>query len=314
MTSMSGSAVRVGERVADAMAAGVGIVALESTIFSSLGLPAPRNSEALRRCVAAVEAAGSVPAVCAVLDGEPWVGVEPGAVERVLAGTEKVAERDLAMAVATGLDIGVTTVSATLALAAAVGVEVFATGGIGGVHRGVEATGDISSDIGALARHPVSLVSAGAKAILDLPRTLEALETAGVPVVGFGTDEFPAFWSRSSGLTLRHRVDTVEGLAAAHMAHRRLGLAGGLLVANPVPVEDEIPAGEVEASIESAVAAATESRIGGHLLTPYLLERIATATAGRGVTTNLALAEANAAVAGGFAAAVTRNRGRPGAV
>jgi pseudouridine-5'-phosphate glycosidase len=196
----------VSEQVRQALADRVPVVALESTIFSTLGLPVPHNAEALRRCVAAVEAGGAVPAVTAVVDGQWRVGLSGDEVERVLLGTRKVAERDLAVAAAQSWDVGVTTVSASVALAARAGIEVFATGGIGGVHRGVEVSGDVSADLDALASHPVVTVCAGAKSFLDLARTLEHLETAGVPVLGWRSADFPAFYVRSSGLPVPHVV------------------------------------------------------------------------------------------------------------
>src|SRR6201996_6183594 len=209
-TTPGQAAVRVSGAVSAALSAGRPVVALESTIFSSLGLPAPANSEALKRCLAAVRDGGAEPAVTAVLDGQARVGLEPGEEERVLAGTRKIAERDIAVAVAQGLEVGVTTVSASVALAHAAGIKVFATGGIGGVHRGAELSGDISADLDALASHPVITVCAGAKAFLDLARTLEYLETAGVPVLGWQHDWFPAFYLRSSGLRVPHRAETAR--------------------------------------------------------------------------------------------------------
>lgn len=297
---MSTGPIRTSPEVGDALAGGRAVVALESTIFSTLGLPEPANREAYARCVAALRAGGAVPALCAVLDGVPTLGAD-GALDRVLGGTRKIAERDLPVAVAGGVDVGVTTVSATLAMCSVAGVGVFATGGMGGVHRGAERTGDISADLGALTRHRVVLVSAGAKAILDLPRTLEALETLGVPVVGLGTDTLPAFYSRSSGLPLPHRVDSAAGVAPIAAAAWAMGWPGGVLVANPVPLADEIPADEIEGAIGAAISAADEAGIAGAALTPYLLGHIAGHTAGRGVAANLALAENNASVAAAIA-------------
>ena len=186
--------------VAAAVADGRPIVAMESTIFSHLGLPSPANAEALTRCLAAVRAGGAVPAVTAVVDGVARVGIDESEHERILGPARKAAERDVPVAIAQRWPLGATTVSASVALAHAAGVSVFATGGIGGVHRGSEITGDISADLDAIARHPVVTVCAGAKAFLDLPRTLEYLETAGVPVLGWRHDDFPAFYTRSSGL------------------------------------------------------------------------------------------------------------------
>ncbi|MCU1441712.1 MAG: Indigoidine synthase like protein, partial [Rhodoglobus sp.] len=199
--------------VADTLASGGSVVAMESTIFSNLGLPAPFNAEALQRCITAVRTAGAVPAVTAVLDGVARVGLEATEHERILGAGRKLAERDLAVAIGQGWDFGATTVSASVALAAAAGVSVFATGGIGGVHRGSELTGDISADLDALAHQSVITVCAGAKAFLDLARTLEYLETVGVPVIGWQHDWWPAFYTRSSGLKVPHRVDLAGEVA-----------------------------------------------------------------------------------------------------
>ena len=230
--------VVVAPEVRDALATAQPVVALESTIFSPFGLPAPANVEALDRCLAAVRTGGAVPALTAVLDGRPRVGLDPAEHERILTGGAKVAARDLAVAMARSSAVGVTTVSAALALAAAAGISVFATGGIGGVHREVGHTGDVSADLGALAAHSLVTVSAGAKAFLDLPRTLEHLEMLGVPVLGWRTDEFPMFWCVSSGLPVPYRVDEEAQVAAVLRAQRALGLTGGVLLAVPIPAED----------------------------------------------------------------------------
>jgi len=290
--------------VADAVAAGRAVVALESTVFSTLGLPAPANGEALARCLAAVRANGAVPAVTAVIDGRARVGLETHEHERVLHGAAKTAERDLGVAIGLGWPVGVTTVSASLCLAAAAGITTFATGGIGGVHRGAAETGDVSADLDALARHRVVAVSAGAKAFLDLGRTLEELETRGVPVLGFGTDRFPAFYRRDSGHGVAHRVDTAGEVAAIARARWGLG-GGGLLVANPIPPQHELP-DEAEA-VADAVHAAAAAGVTGAAVTPFVLDRIAGATEGRSVTANLALAEHNAAVAAAIAVALSRS-------
>jgi pseudouridine-5'-phosphate glycosidase len=294
--------LRLSSAVRDALAAGRPVVALESTIFSSLGLPAPANAEALRRCQAAVRDGGAVPAVTAVLDGVARVGLEPGEEARVLAGTAKIAERDLAVAIATGLEVGVTTVSATVALADRAGVQVFATGGIGGVHRGVEVSGDISADLDALAHHPVVTVCAGAKAFLDLPRTLEYLETAGVPVLGWRHDWFPAFYSRSSGLPIPHRVESA-GVVADTLRHRTRPQTGVLLTV-PIPEADEIDPLVLAAALEAALAATAAEGITGPAVTPFVLGRIERQTDGASIPANLALAEQNAAVAAQVAVAL----------
>lgn len=289
--------VAVSAEVADALAGGAAVVALESTIFSPFGLPAPANREALDRCLAAVRAGGAVPALTAVVDGVARVGLHADDHDRILTGGVKVAERDLSVAIARGAPVGVTTVSASLALAARTGVGVFATGGIGGVHQGAERTGDVSADLGALATHPVVTVSAGPKAFLDLPRTLEHLETLGVPVLGWRTDELPMFWCRSSGLPVPHRVDDAATVAAVARTQRDLGLPQGMLVTVPVPAEAAIPRTE----IESAIARASADAGTGPGATPRVLAAIADATGGRTVPANVALAEHNAAVAASVA-------------
>src|ERR1700722_6571178 len=294
--------IKVAGAVATALAAGRPVVALESTIFSQLGLPAPAHGDALRRCLAAVREGGAEPAVTAILDGKARVGLEPGEEERVLAGSRKVAERDIAVAVAQGLDVGVTTVSASVALAHAAGIEVFATGGIGGVHRGAELTGDISADLDALANHPVITVCAGAKAFLDLARTLEYLETAGVPVLGWQHDWFPAFYLRSSGLPVPHRVETAR-VAADVLRGRIRERTGGLLTVLTPPA-DELDPQTLNAALSAALAACEAEHISGAAVTPFVLARIEQQTSGASVPANLALAENNARVAAQVAAAL----------
>jgi pseudouridylate synthase len=296
-------AITVSGAVSAALAAGRPVVALESTIFSRLGLPAPANGDALRRCLAAVRAGGAEPAVTAILDGKARVGLEPGEEERVLAGSRKVAERDIAVAAAQGLEVGVTTVSASVALAHAAGIQVFATGGIGGVHRGAELTGDISADLDALASHPVVTVCAGAKAFLDLARTLEYLETAGVPVLGWQHDWFPAFYLRSSGLPVPHRVETAR--VVADVLRGRTREYTGVLLTVPIPPADALAPGPLNAALDAALAACEAARITGAAVTPFVLERIERQTAGASVPANLALAENNARVAALVAAALT---------
>lgn len=302
MTGSAGDAIALSAEVAHALTEGLPVVALESTIFSPFGLPAPANREALERCLAAVRAGRAVPAVTAVLDGVARVGLDPPEHERILGGGAKVAQRDLPVALATGLPVGVTTVSASLALAAATGVEVFATGGIGGVHRGVEATGDVSADLGALATHPVVTVSAGAKAFLDLARTLEHLETSSVPVLGWRTDELPMFWCRTSGLPLSHRVDDAATVVRVARAQWALGARRGLLLAVPIPEEAAIPRAAVDAAIAVGLTRATT----GAQATPAVLAAIAEATGGRTVPANIALAEHNARVAAAVAVEFAR--------
>lgn len=296
------STIQVSGAVSAALAAGRPVVALESTIFSRLGLPAPANGEALARCLAAVRDGGAEPAVTAILDGRARVGLEPGEEDRVLAGTRKVAERDIAVAVAQGLPAGVTTVSASVALAHAAGISVFATGGIGGVHRGAELTGDISADLDALANHPVITVCAGAKAFLDLARTLEYLETAGVPVLGWQHDWFPAFYLRSSGLPVPHRVETAQ--VAADVLRFRTRERTGVLLTVPIPAADELDPGPLNDALEEALAACTAEGVTGAAVTPFVLARIERQTAGASVPANLALAENNARVAAAVAVAL----------
>ena len=286
-------------RVAAALAQRRPVVALESTVFSRLGLPAPHGAEARRRAYEAVQDGGAVPALTAVIDGATRVGVEDHEIPRVLDADRKVGERDLPVAVAQRWPAAATTVSASLALAAAAGIAVFATGGIGGVHRDFADSGDESADLGALARHPVVAVCAGAKSFLDLPRTLERLETLGVPVIGLATDhgEFPAFWSRRSGLRVPHEVSKPEEAAAVVRAARELGWRSGILVVTPVPEADEVPFDELAPIIEAAIAEAAREQVAGGTVTPFVIERIAAATGGRTVEANLALVEHNAAVA-----------------
>ena len=293
----------VSDDVARAVAEGRPIVALESTIFSNLGLPSPANAHALDRCLSAVRRGGAVPAVTAVLDGVARVGLYADEHPRILGPARKVAERDVPVAVAQEWDFGATTVSASLALAAASGVSVFATGGIGGVHRGAEATGDVSADLNALANHPVVTVSAGAKAFLDLPRTLEYLETAGVPVLGWRHDDFPAFYTRSSGLPVPHRVEVAAEVAAVfdHRTRER----SGVLVVVPIPEEAALDKAELDAVIGDALADCDADGVMGAAVTPFVLARIGAATEGRSVPANLALAEHNASVAAEIAVAIT---------
>ena len=283
--------------VTQALAEGRPVVALESTISSTLGLPVPFNREVLDRCVGSIEAGGGVAAITAVIDGVARVGIDPADIDRVLTATRKCAERDLAVAIAEGWDVGVTTVSATVALAAAAGVRVFATGGIGGVHRDDHLTGDVSADLGAIARHPVIVVTAGAKAFLDLAKTAELLDTLSVPVLGYRTDEFPAFYSRASGIAVHRRIDDLTVAARVLNARLALGLRGGVIVANPIPPEAEIDAAEIESALREALADAVSARVTGAALTPFVLGRIAEVTGGQSIPANLALAENNAVVA-----------------
>ncbi|WP_394937861.1 pseudouridine-5'-phosphate glycosidase [uncultured Ilumatobacter sp.] len=296
---------KLSHEVAAALASGDAVVALESTIFSNLGLPSPANSEALDRCLDAIRRGGAVPAVTAVLDGEVRLGLEADEHERILGSARKAAERDVPVAVAQAWEFGATTVSASVAIAAAGGVRVFATGGLGGVHRGAELTGDVSADLDSLARHSIVAVSAGAKAFLDLPRTLEYLETAGVPVLGWQHDWFPAFYTRSSSLPVPHRVETAEEVARVSTSLTRSD--SGLLLTVPIPEADELDAAELDGVLEAALAECDASGITGAAVTPYVLGRIGAATEGRSVPANLSLAENNAVVAAEVAVAIARS-------
>lgn len=290
--------------VAAALADGRPVVALESTILAH-GLPRPDNRAAAGRLEAAVRAAGAVPATVAVLDGRLKAGLSAAELDRICnaPGLAKLSSRDLGPALAAG-GSGATTVAATMTVAHAAGIAVFATGGIGGVHRGAEHSFDVSADLAALARIPVAVVAAGAKAILDLPRTLEMLETLGVPVAGYGTDRFPAFWCRDSGLAVPHRADAPAAMAALLRAHWSLPSAGGVLVANPCPEAAALDRTAVETAIAAALAAAEVNEITGPAVTPFLLARVVEATGGASLAANLALAEANARLAGAIAGAL----------
>lgn len=294
--------------VAAALAEGAPVVALESTILAH-GMPFPANLETARAVEALVRAGGAVPATIAVLDGRIRIGLNPDELE-LLARTRdamKLSRADLAFAVATGRT-GATTVAATMICAALAGIRVFATGGIGGVHHGAETSFDISADLDELARSPVTVVSAGAKAILDLPKTLEILETRGVPVIGFGTEAFPAFWSRKSGLPAPLRLDTPEAVAGLMRVRAALGLEGGLLVANPLPASQEIPFAEIAPAVAAALAEAARAGIVGKAVTPFLLAEVERATAGRSLAVNQAIIRNNAALAARLAVADTALR------
>jgi pseudouridine-5'-phosphate glycosidase len=291
--------------VAAARAAGQPIVALESTIIAH-GLPWPDNLAIARDLEAAVRSHGAVPATIAVVDGQPAIGLASDTLERLARDGSQFAKAgatDLAVHLARKTSAA-TTVSATAVLAARAGIRVFATGGIGGVHRGD--TGDVSHDLIALSRTPIAVVSAGAKAILDLPRTLELLETLGVLVIGYRTAEFPAFYTPTSGLVLDHRADSPDELAAIARARWSDPAAGGILVANPIPTDAAIDATAVDIAIATALAEATAASITGKPLTPFLLARLATGTGGASIRANRALALHNAAVAAQLAVALAR--------
>lgn len=280
------------------------VVALESTVITH-GMPRPRNLDTARAVEAEVRAGGAVPATIAVLDGRIRVGLDADDLERLAdmgPRAAKLSRCDLAAALATGAP-GSTTVAATMIAARLAGIAVFATGGIGGVHRGAETTFDVSADLEELARTSVCVVCAGAKAILDLPKTLEVLETRGVPVIGYGTDRFPAFYTRDSGLRVPLRVDDPVTVARLLHTQRRLGLDGGLLVANPVPASDEMDPSVIETAIADALREARTQGVTGKAVTPFLLARVEALTAGRSLATNVALIRDNARVAAAIAAA-----------
>ena len=283
--------------VAAALAEGRPVVARESTIITH-GMPWPQNLDTARAVEAAVEEAGATPATIAVLDGTLHVGLLPGSL-KALARAQNVAKlsrADLAACLATG-GTGATTVAATMIAAHHAGIEVFATGGIGGVHRGAETSFDISADLQELAQTPVTVVAAGAKAILDLPKTWEVLETLGVPVIGYGQDTLPAFWSATSTHPAPLRMDDPATIARAHRMRTALGLPGGQLVANPIPAKDEIPAETLAPLIETALADAEAQGIAAKAVTPFLLDRLFALTEGRTLTANIALVLNNARLA-----------------
>jgi pseudouridine-5'-phosphate glycosidase len=290
--------------VSEALSAGHPVVAFESTLIAH-GLPYPRNLETARRIEAAVREKGVVPATIGVTGGRLRVGLNAREIEAFASGedTTKVSSRDLASTIAGGVD-GATTVAGTLVAAHLAGIRVFATGGVGGVHRSAGPHHDVSADLAELGRRPVALVSAGAKAILDLAGTLEELETLGIPVIGYGTDEFPAFYCRESGLALDTRVDAPHQAARLLQAHWTLGL-GGLLIANPPPGSAALDPAEVEALVSRALDDARSARIRGKHLTPFLLERINELSDGRTLEANIALIEANAALGAELAAALS---------
>jgi pseudouridylate synthase len=290
--------------VAEALAARRPVVALESTIVTH-GMPYPANVETARAVEAAVRANGAVPATIAVLKGVPTIGLQPADLERFGTATEvmKLSRADLAYAIAMGRD-GSTTVAATMILAHRAGIGIFATGGMGGVHRGAETSFDISADLTELARTPVVVVSAGAKAILDLPKTLEILETLGVPVIGYQTAEYPAFFSRDSGLKAPLRLDTPAEIARFLKVRADLGLSQGVVIANPIPKASEIERSVIEPVIMDALQAASAAGISGKAVTPYLLNAVLERTQGQSLQANVALILNNAAVAAEIAVAV----------
>ncbi len=294
--------------VSDALAAGRPVVALESTIITH-GMPWPQNLEMARQVEQVIRDNGAVPATIAVMDGQIHVGLTDDALQ-ALARTPsdqamKLSRADLAVCLANGRT-GATTVAATMICAHLAGIRVFATGGIGGVHRGAESSFDISADLQELAQTPVTVVAAGAKAILDLPKTWEVLETLGVPVIAYGQDDLPAFWSRNSGIRAPLRMDSADQIAAAAAMRGRLGLKGGQLVANPIPPEAEIARDQIMPVIEQALSEAEAQGVAAKEVTPFLLQRIFELTGGRSLQSNIALVLNNARLASQIAIAMTR--------
>jgi pseudouridine-5'-phosphate glycosidase len=287
--------LRIAPAVREALASGAPVVALESTIIAH-GMPYPQNVATARSLEEEVREKGATPATIAVIGGVIRVGLSCDELDWL--GTAKDVLIPYAIA---ARKHGATTVAATMICAHLAGIRVFATGGIGGVHRGAESTFDISADLEELAMTPVAVVCAGAKALLDLPKTLEYLETRGVPVIGYQTDEFPAFWSRSSGLPVPIRLDTADEIAEVLEAKWDLGLRGGAIIANPVRESDEIPAAEISDMIALAVAECDEHGVKGKAVTPYILSRVVELTHGRSLATNIALVQSNARLAAAIA-------------
>jgi pseudouridine-5'-phosphate glycosidase len=293
-----------GRGVREALDARRGVVALESTVIAH-GLPRPTNLETARQLETDVREAGGVPATICLADGHAVVGANDVLLGRLANedGVAKVSTRDLAPFLARDdAGLGATTVATTAEIASRAGIEVFATGGIGGVHRGAERTMDVSADLQALAKYPIVVVCAGAKLVLDLAKTLETLETLGVPVIGYQIDELPAFYVRSSGLRLPHRVDDPEG--AARIARIQLDRGAGMLLCVPIPEADALPRDETEREIADALAAAALADVRGAAVTPFLLARLADASSGRTLTANVALLRNNARVAAAIATAL----------
>ena len=306
MVSRLNPLLLVSAEVARTLAARGPVVALETTVVTH-GLPHPEGLRVAAELEDEVRAAGAVPATIGVLEGCVRVGLSADELGRLARtpGVPKLNLSNLALQAGTG-GSGSTTVAATLHAAHAAGIAVMATGGIGGVHREVEQTGDVSGDLGALARYPVAVVCAGAKAVLDIPRTLEMLETLGVPVVGFATDRFPAFYRRDSGHGVDGRCDDVDALAAVVRAHRALGLGTGMVVAHPVPAAHEMPREMYEDALAGALQDAARAGVRGREVTPFLLDRLRERTRGASVFSNTALLRANARLAGALAVSLSR--------
>ncbi|MDI9369362.1 MAG: pseudouridine-5'-phosphate glycosidase [Synergistaceae bacterium] len=295
--------VKASPEVAAALNEGRAVVALESTIISH-GMPYPENVESARTCERIIRAEGAMPATIAIIGGVIRVGLSDGELEHMgrSSGVRKVSRRDLPMVLASGGD-GATTVASTMIGASLAGVRVFATGGIGGVHRGAQQTFDISADLMELASTPLAVVCAGAKSILDIGLTLEVLETHGVPVIGYGTDLFPAFYVRDGGFPLDERIDDVRDIARVMRLKWSLGLSGGIVVANPIPREHELDPALISRSIEEAVNAAESEGVRGKEITPFILARLNEVTEGRSLAANKQLVYNNARIAARLALA-----------
>lgn len=291
-----------GGEVREALENGRPLVALESTIITH-GMPFPRNVETARLVEADIRENGAVPATIAIMNGKIRVGLEDADLDRLAQASDvmKCSRADLTFALATN-QFGATTVAATMMAAHAAGLKVFATGGIGGVHKGAETSFDISADLDELSRTPVCVVSAGAKALLDIPKTLEVLETKGVPVVAYGTDELPAFWSRQSGLSAPYSLSSAAEIGNLLKMRERFADHGGVLIANPAPEADEIPQPEMAGHIAKAISMANEQHVTGKDVTPFVLGAILDLTDGRSLETNIALVRNNARLAANIAA------------
>ena len=295
----------IAPEVSAALAEGRPVVALESTIISH-GMPCPQNVETALAVENIIRAEGAVPATIAIIGGRLKAGLSPAEIEHLGKSGQavpKASRRDLPVLVARGSD-GATTVTTTMMIAAMAGISVFATGGIGGVHRGAETSMDVSADLEELAQTPVMVICAGAKSILDLGLTLEYLETKGVPVLGYGTEELPAFYTRRSGFSVDYRVDTPEELAAIAKAQRALGYRGGLLVTNPIPEEYSMDKAVIDAAISQALAEAQEQGVHGKAVTPFLLAKVKELTGGESLDSNIQLVFNNARLAARVAAAM----------
>lgn len=292
-----------GDEVGHALASATPVVALETTLVTH-GLPHPDGMTTALELEQIVRDAGATPATIGIVGGVIRIGLTRTELEQLATSADaaKINLSNLAAAVASGQP-GSTTVAATMFAAHASGIKVFATGGIGGVHRDASETGDVSADLTALSRIPIAVVSAGAKAVLDLPRTVEMLETLGVPVLGFGTDEFPAFYRRSTGLPVDRRYDSIAELASAVRVHLSLGLGTGVLVANPIPIADEMDPQLYDRALDTALSEAQERGIRGRAVTPFLLDRMRAVTGGESVRVNVALLRHNAQVAAALAVA-----------